>query len=143
MGKATLTALTSFHDAIGDKLEFLDLEIKNHTKTPHLDLSVISINMQELNVRREKLDTNHYGIRAVVPEADLYDHKTEYFDLLGTVRPLQHQLIGIKATFPTTASSSFSTTSSHTQAMKLPKLELQPFYRDYPRTTFLQIWWPN
>ena len=133
MSKATLATLIASRDAIADKLEFIENEIKQHGVTKKLDEGTTSIYIQELDHWKERLDATHNSIRSLSP-TDMDDHKKDYFTLLETISSLQQRLRGIKATFPATTPTHSASTpggSTHSQAMKLPKLELQPFHGDY------------
>lgn len=126
-GKVTVSSLESNRDAIADKLEFIDIQIKSNGVKINLDAASSDIYILELSHWKGELDSIHKQIRGLAP-TDIDDHKAEYFTLLDTIRSLQHQLRSIKATFPATP---IITSSSGSQAMKLPKLELQPFHGEY------------
>ena len=129
----TVSSLEEDRNAVADKLEFIDLQIKDHGTTP-LDNATADIYIQETNLWKTRLDTIHQDIRRLKP-ADLDDHKKDYHVLLKSIQTLQQALRGILASNPIPKSSATSTgsatTGSHTQFMKLPKLELHPFHGDY------------
>lgn len=125
MVKDTIDSLVRQRDAIMAKLGFIGQEVKKNPTSP-LDLPALEIYMKEVDLWKDKLDDNFMDITDVAP-SDLLQHQNTYYDLLTSIRILQHGLRAlIVAISPTTTQT--PTSAVYQQNAKLPKLEIKPFH---------------
>lgn len=121
--------VTADRAAIRDHLELLEYELKAHKITP-LGRTQAEGYCQEASELKRQLVDNQKTIRLHAPTSADMDTLIQEFKTLSTQASRLHcGLHGIVASFPTTAKTTTgaASSSSVTQHIKLPPLELQKF----------------
>lgn len=132
MAPTKLEMLRSDREMIAIKIEFYNSEIAAHAKIP-LFVEIVETYLKEISGWWKKAEENFRDIKALNP-ADLDDDKTEYFSLLRNMKAVQSFLYPIYKSLAKTTPPPPTPPPPHTPftaSMKLPKIEIQPFYGNF------------
>jgi hypothetical protein len=134
---AKLDELRNKRKLIFKKLSLIDLQIKNHHISP-LDRDILDAYVKETALWMTKLDEIHEQILIINP-SDLKDDDHDYDLLFDAIRVIQQGAFQVRSTFPV-ITTAIPTATATPQSMKLPTLELTPFYGDVLEwTTFKDV----